>query len=177
MTGLASARLRLIGHEAFERRLQLGLDLRIGRATGQRHELEHDFLLLGLVGDEPFGAHAGADFGDVAPAIEADLVQPVVALEQDDRLVDGGGENELLGGRKVLGLLAEHDLARHLDAVQRLAAGALRQPDVVGGPLLQQRIVAAARQLAIDDRRQPPLAELALELRKRRPRPRLGGVW
>ena len=65
---------------------------------------------------------------------------------------------------EVLGLLAEHDAARHLDAVQRRAAGALRQPDVVGGPLLQRRVVAAARQLVIDDRRQPPLPELAPEL-------------
>ena len=148
----------------------MGFTLRIGRAAGKRHQFEHDLLLLGLVGDQLFGARAGAHLGDVAPAVETHLVQPVAAFQQDDRLVDGGGENELFGDRKVLGLLAEHDLARHLDAVQRLAAGALRQPDVVGRPLLQQRIVAAARQLAIDDRRQPPFAELALELRSGRPR-------
>src|SRR6185437_14477588 len=102
--------------------------------------------------------------GDVTPAVEADGVEAVAAFEQNDRLVDGGGEYELLGRGQVFGFLAEDDLTCHLDAVQRLAAGALRQPDVVRGPLLQQGVVAAARQLTIDDRRQPPFSELAPQL-------------
>ena len=43
----------------------------------------------------------------------------IVAGQQHDRLVDGGGQHVLFRDRQVLGFLAEYDAARHLDAVQR----------------------------------------------------------
>ena len=120
--------------------------------------------LLRLVRDQLLGADARAHLRDIAPAVEPHLVEPLVAGQQDDGLVDGRGQHELLGYREVLRLLAEHHARRHLHAVQRRPARALRQPDVVGGPLLERRLVAVARQLAVDDRGQPPLLELAPEL-------------
>ncbi len=155
------------GRVAVERLLQPRLDLGIGRAAGHGDEIEHHLLLRRLVGDQALGAGAGAHLGQVAPAVEAHRVEPLAALEQDDGPVDGGGEHELLGDREILDLLAEDDAARHLDAVQRRPAGALGEPKMVGRPLLQGLVVAAASQLPIDDGREPPFAELALELDER----------
>ncbi len=50
--------------------------------------------------------------------------------------------------------------------MQRRPARTLREPDVIGRPLLQWCDVAAAREFAVDHRSQPPLAELAGELRR-----------
>ncbi len=144
--------------------LQLGLHVRIRRARREIDELEDHARLLRRVVDEPFGADAGAHLGNVAPAVEPHLVQPLAAGQQDDGLVDRRGQHELLGHAQVLGLLAEHHAGRDLDPVQRRPARALRQPDVVGGPLLEGGVVALARELAVDDGGQPPLPQLAPEL-------------
>ena len=104
---------------------------------------------------------------EVAPAVEPHGVEALAAFEEDDRPVDGGGEHELLGDRQVGRLLAEYDAARQLDAVQRGAAGALGEPQVIGGPLLEGEVVAAGGELTVDDGCQPPFAELALQLDER----------
>ena len=78
-------RLRALGQMrrvGVERLLQLRLDLGIGRAAGEADQLEqHLALRLGVL-DQLLRAHARAHLRDVAPAVEPDSVELVVALSR-----------------------------------------------------------------------------------------------
>ena len=91
----------------------------IGWTTSEADQFENDLGLLLLVRDEFLRAGAGAHFGDVAPAVEADFVQLVAARHQNDRFIDGGCEHHLLGDSQFAGFLAEHDTAGDFDAMKR----------------------------------------------------------
>ena len=81
----------------FERLLQFWPHFRVWRTTCKFDKLKDSLLLLGFIGNEFFGASAGADLGDVAPAVKSYGVQAFVALKKDNWLVDGGRQHELLG--------------------------------------------------------------------------------
>ena len=80
MTGSASARFASVGHKRSSAACSLGLTRGSGGPPARIDELEDDAPLLGLAGDQPLRADAGAHLSDVAPAVEPDLVQPVIAL-------------------------------------------------------------------------------------------------
>ena len=66
----------------------------IGWTTSEADQFENDLGFLLLVRDEFLRAGAGAHFGDVAPAVEADFVQLFAAGHQNDRFIDGGRERQ-----------------------------------------------------------------------------------